>query len=119
MISGSDYMSKSPHNLKLYFLSFLSAFQISEKPWYETVWFLALCALAGLLILFLLVVCCCRGYGKNRTVYVRQREPLATKKRFGVRGEEQEFSDFPPNLKPSTTKLDPVSNGYRMRKSLK
>ena len=117
-----SYREKNSENLWYFIHSFIYSFihsfvlaaaQVSEKPWYKTVWFLALCALAGLLIIFLLVVCCCRGYGKNRTVYVRQREPLPTKNKIGTRGGgvamDDEFSNFPPNLKMSQTNLnDPV-----------
>lgn len=57
----------------------------SDTPWYKTVWFLALCALAGVLAIFLLLVCYCRSCKGDRTVYVRQREPLPIKNKYGQR----------------------------------
>ncbi|XP_066923568.1 usherin-like [Clytia hemisphaerica] len=94
--------------------------QTAETPWYRTVWFLALCALAGLLIIFLIIVCCCRGYGRNRTVYVRQRDPLPRKAKFGARSTTDnylnnngQFSDFPPNLKLSTTNINEDDTIYQ------
>jgi len=50
--------------------------------WYTKLWFLALCALILLIIIIIIALCCCRGYRRNRSVYVRQREPLPIKSKL-------------------------------------
>ena len=65
--------------LRMLFLFIAAGTQSSDKAWYQTVWFLALCAFAFVLIMFIFIVCCCRGYRKNQSVYVRERQPLPSK----------------------------------------
>lgn len=89
--------------------SLFIAASTGENPWYKTVWFLALCALAFVLLVFLIIVCCCRGYRRGRTVYVRQREPLPGKGgwRMGPRSAvdlNDNNGGFPANMRISPIK---------------
>ena len=47
-----------------------------SEEWYSSAWFIAVMALVAILILFILLALCLWRTSGNRTVYVRDREPL-------------------------------------------
>lgn len=50
--------------------------QTSSEDWYRSVWFIAVMALIAIIILFVILAFCLYRSSGNRTVYVRDRDPL-------------------------------------------
>ena len=53
-----------------------SQIQDNNDTWYKTVWFLALIAVLLILVVFSVVALCLRRTSGDRTVFVRERDPL-------------------------------------------
>lgn len=84
--------------------------RVDEVPWYRAIWFIALIVLFAIIILFALLALCLRRRSGDRTVYVREREPLPPRTKMRSR---------PPSMSSLYTSSDRKAGSMIVSKTYK